>query len=101
MGRSLVGLELPEIQQLLGEGEASYRARQIYQAIYSKRVTLLDAMTNLPREMRERLAARYTFALPKVENYFDSQDGTRRYLLELEDGRSIETVLMPEQERDT
>jgi 23S rRNA (adenine2503-C2)-methyltransferase len=101
MGRSLVGLELPEIQQLLGEEEPAYRARQIFRAIYSNKVMLFEAMTNLPRELRERLTASYAFGLPKLHNSFDSRDGTRRYLLELEDGRSIETVLMPEQERDT
>jgi 23S rRNA (adenine2503-C2)-methyltransferase len=47
------------------------------------------------------LASRQTVGLPEVARVFESADGTRRYLLRLEDGRTVETVLMPEGERDT
>jgi len=101
MTQALIGLELPEIQQVLGADLPAYRARQVYQALHNKRVASFDAITNLPRSLRESLSSRYTVGLPEVENYFDSRDGTRRYLLRLADNRSIETVLMPEEGRDT
>jgi 23S rRNA (adenine2503-C2)-methyltransferase len=47
------------------------------------------------------LAGKFAFGLPEASSWFDSSDGTRRYLLELEDGRTVETVLMPEEGRDT
>src|SRR5450432_3754256 len=51
--------------------------------------------------MREDLAARHAIGLPEIARLFQSTDGTRRYLLRLEDARTVETVLMPEGERDT
>ena len=52
--------------------------------------------------MRSRgLAAGHAIGLPEMAQRFQSSDGTRRYLLRLADGRTVETVLMPEGERDT
>ena len=51
--------------------------------------------------MRSALSERFTVGLPGVSSFFDSSDGTRRYLLELDDGRTVETVLMPEADRAT
>src|SRR5450432_438644 len=51
--------------------------------------------------MREDLAARHAIGLPQVAQIYQSADGTRRYLLLLADGRTVETVLMPEGERHT
>ena len=51
--------------------------------------------------MRRELAASHTVGLPKLARRYESSDGTKRYLLELEDRRTIEAVLMPEQGRDT
>ena len=58
-------------------------------------------MAMLPARLREELAGRVAMGLPEVARRYDSADGTRRYLLRLEDGRTVETVLMPEGERDT
>jgi 23S rRNA (adenine2503-C2)-methyltransferase len=51
--------------------------------------------------LRRRLAAEHTPGLPEIASEFTSLDGTRRYLLRLSDGRTIETVLMPEEGRNT
>ena len=51
--------------------------------------------------LREDLAARHSLGLPEIARRYESSDGTRRYLLRLDDGRTVETVLMPEGERDT
>jgi 23S rRNA (adenine2503-C2)-methyltransferase len=101
MLQALIGLELPEIQQALGAAEPAYRARQVYRGLYHNKISSVEELTNLPRDLRARLATEYSVGLPEVESYFDSRDGTRRYLLRLADGRSIETVLMPEEGRDT
>ncbi|HYP06355.1 MAG TPA: 23S rRNA (adenine(2503)-C(2))-methyltransferase RlmN [Bryobacteraceae bacterium] len=101
MPQALIGLDLPEIQQVLGPGQPAYRARQVYQALYQQKVDDITGITTLPAKLREDLAQRLTFGLPSPSSWFDSSDGTRRYLLELEDGRTVETVLMPEEGRDT
>src|SRR5437588_7303437 len=51
--------------------------------------------------MREALGARHSMGLPEIGRRFDSTDGTVRYLLRLADGKTVESVLMPEGERDT
>src|SRR6266542_6873441 len=58
-------------------------------------------MPTLPAQMREAMAARHRVGLPGIDRRYESADGTRRYLLRLDDGRTVETVLMPEGERDT
>lgn len=97
---SLIGMERTDLETALA-GEPAYRARQIYQAIYQQRVTNFAAISTLPAALRRRLEQEHPVGLPKVQQRFDSVDGTKRYLLELADGRTVETVLMPEDGRDT
>ena len=96
MSQALVGLDLPEIQDALGAGQPAFRGRQVYQALYQQKVENLNEISTLPATLRQSLAERFSIGLPKAESWFDSADGTRRYLLQLEDGRTVETVLMPE-----
>jgi len=97
----LVGMELTEIQDLIGTDQPAFRARQVYHAVYRSRASSWEHVTALPAGFRSRMAETAPFGLPNVLTRYDSADGTRRYLLGLADGRSVETVLMPEQGRDT
>ncbi len=99
--RALVGMELPDLQQLLGPEQPAYRARQLYDALYRKQVANLSEVSNLPQVLRNELLTKGLLGLPAVERRFDSSDGTRRYLLRLQDNRTVEAVLMPEEARDT
>ncbi|HEY1218399.1 MAG TPA: 23S rRNA (adenine(2503)-C(2))-methyltransferase RlmN, partial [Bryobacteraceae bacterium] len=101
MSQPLVGMDLADLREALGSDQPGYRATQVYEAIYRGRATDLVSLRALPTALRETLAERLTFGLPEIARRFDSIDGTRRYLLRLEDGRTVETVLMPEGERDT
>ena len=105
MLQTVVGLELPDLQAALGPGQPAFRARQLYDAVYRQRVGELAEITNFPLQLRRDLASRLAVGLPEQEAVFTSTDGTRRYLLKLEDGRTVETVLMPEEgpesKRDT
>lgn len=101
MPQSIVGMELRDIQQALGLTEPSFRARQIYEAVYRRKVTEIAAISNLPKALRERLESDLPLGLPEIEKRFESEDGTRRYLLRLGDGKTVETVWMPEGERST
>ncbi|MGO9096922.1 MAG: 23S rRNA (adenine(2503)-C(2))-methyltransferase RlmN [Bryobacteraceae bacterium] len=98
---ALLGLEIPEIEQLLGPGQPRFRARQIYSALYRERHSDLLRLSNLPLPLRRELAATHAVGLPAIQRRFDSGDGTRRYLLELADGRTVEAVFMPEERRQT
>jgi len=81
--------------------EPSFRARQLYSWLYSKRARGFDAMTNLKKELRERLSSECTLRWPAVAERQLSYDGTRKYLFRLEDGATIESVYIPEQKRRT
>jgi 23S rRNA (adenine2503-C2)-methyltransferase len=97
----LVGLEVEEIKQLLAPDNPSYRARQLYRALYHDRREDLGQVTTLPADLRRELAASHAVGWPEVERRFESVDGTRRYLLRLRDGKTVEAVFMPETERGT
>jgi len=94
-------MELSEIRQVLGPEQPAFRARQVYDALYHQQVLDLVQITTLPGRLRQELASEHTVGLPAVEQRYESGDGTRRYLLRLEDGRTVETVWMPEETRDT
>jgi 23S rRNA (adenine2503-C2)-methyltransferase len=94
-------MDLTDLREALGPDQPGYRAKQIYEAIYRGQAANLVQISTLPARLREDLAGRHEIGLPKVAHLYQSTDGTKRYLLELEDGRTVETVLMPEGERDT
>ena len=101
MPQALVGMELSELRQVLPADQPAYRAAQVYRAIYRQKVGDLVHISTLPARVRSELAAHAELGLPELDRRYESVDGTRRYLLRLGDGRTVETVLMPEGERDT
>jgi 23S rRNA (adenine2503-C2)-methyltransferase len=101
MPQALLGMEVAELREALGPGQPEFRAKQIYHALYSEKVGDLVQISTLPAPLRRDLAANHTIGLPRLARRYESSDGTKRYLLELEDCRTIETVLMPEPGRDT
>ena len=94
----LLGLDLQELTSLVDEaGEPSYRARQLFDAIYRQRVASAGEISTLPRQFRQSLADQgREVGSPSIAKKFSSSDGTVRYLVGLEDGQSVETVWMPE-----
>jgi 23S rRNA (adenine2503-C2)-methyltransferase len=101
MSQPLVGMDLAEMCEVLGPDQPAYRAKQLYEGLYRQEAWELVQITSLPSQVREELAGRYAVDMPEVARVYDSADGTRRYLLRLADGRTVETVRMPEGERDT
>jgi len=100
--QDLLGLDRQELERLVQSlGKAPYRGRQLYHALYCRQESNLTALTVLDRDFRQALAAHYKIAYPDVEGEFISKDGSARYLLRLQDGTTIETVYMPEEERTT
>ena len=96
----LTGPELAAILQA-DLGEPAYRAEQIQHAIYRLGRRDFESMTDLPKELRARLAERLPFRLPEVAERRTSTDGSRKYLLRLQDGREVETVYLADGERRT
>src|SRR5947209_8327944 len=94
----LVGRDLQELTALVLEsGEPSYRPQQIFEGIYRRRVASLEEISTLPRSFRQLLEGQgLAVGLPTVEKKFVSSDGTVRYLMQMCDGQSVETVWMPE-----
>jgi len=90
-------MEVADIAAALGPEHPRFRARQIYEAVYRHRVTDLHLVSTLPKLLRGHLPV----GVPEIARVFDSTDGTRRYLLKLADGKTVETVWMPEGERST
>ncbi|HEY3826592.1 MAG TPA: 23S rRNA (adenine(2503)-C(2))-methyltransferase RlmN [Bryobacteraceae bacterium] len=101
MPQAIVGMELNELRQVLPEGQPAYRAAQIYRAVYRDKIGDLFQISTLPASVRTELASHAELGLPELDRRYESIDGTRRYLLRLSDGRTVETVLMPEEDRDT
>ena len=101
MAEAIVGMDVADLRELLGAGQPAFRAKQIYQSVYRTQMNDLAQMTGLPAQLRSDLASRVAMGLPDVAGRYESADGTRRYLLRLGDGRTVETVLMPEEGRDT
>jgi 23S rRNA (adenine2503-C2)-methyltransferase len=97
----LLGLDADELRAALPAGEPAWRARQLYDALYRRRVSSFDQITELPAALRQRLAEECTPGWPERAARYDSRDGTRRYLLRLADGKTVEAVFMPEEARDT
>ena len=102
MSEALVGKELGDLTALLASaGAQSFRARQLYHALYRQRIEALESVSVLPSGLRARLAQEFDTGLPEQSERFTSKDGTVRYLLRLADGKTVEAVFIPERDRDT
>jgi len=100
--QALVGKEVSDLTALLAErGQPGFRARQLYQALYGTRRENLDAIHTLPSSLRAELQESFEVGWPAVSQRIEAADGTVRYLLELADGKTVEAVFIPDENRDT
>src|SRR4029450_9818894 len=90
-----------ERQELAALLTPTYRATQIFKSVYQRWISEFDAMTDLPKSARAELVAELSINPPRVHRRFDSLDGTRRYLIGLEDAELAEAVFIPEEHRNT
>ncbi len=89
-------LQFDELEKIVVDfGQPRYRARQIADWLYQKRVQSFDEMTDLPRDFREKLAEKSSFGKIDVVRVLGSKDTTRKFLFRLSDESLIETVLIP------
>ena len=97
------GIGLAELAESLEKlGAESYRALQIFTWIYARGALTFEDMTDLPGNLRRLLNEHFHITRFSVQNSRRSVlDGTAKYLFKLEDGSTIETVFLPERERNT
>lgn len=93
--QTILNFNLKQMEEMLaGYGQKPYRARQLYSWIYRKRVSSFDEMTDLPAALIAQLKENYTIdALKEIDRQV-ARDQTTKYLFELQDGSSVEAVLM-------
>lgn len=92
---SIYSLRLDEMKEwLTANGEKAFRSGQIYEWLYEKRVQTFEDMSNLPKALREKLEAEFALTTLSTIIKQESKDGTIKFLFQLQDGYSIETVLM-------
>jgi 23S rRNA (adenine2503-C2)-methyltransferase len=90
-------LELDELEQALAAlGHPRFHARQIFQWVHKRGVTDFAVMSDLGRDLRASLEARFLITTPHVERMERSSDGTTKFLLRLADGKLIESVYIPD-----
>jgi 23S rRNA (adenine2503-C2)-methyltransferase len=92
----LLGLSPTDIAAFVAEsGEPAFRAKQILEWIYAKRATSIEAMSSLSKSLRVALAEKFMARCLTIAKVTGSEDTTRKFLLKLQDGRYVETVLIP------
>lgn len=100
--KPLIGKDLPELRILAAElGLPGYAASQIAKWLYSRRVTDIDQMTDLPKKARAALAKHYCIGRVEPLSRVESSDGTVKYLFPGAQGRNIEAVYIPDKDRAT
>ncbi len=98
--KEIIGLSREELQaELTALGEKPFRTKQIWAWLYHQGVTDFAAMTNIPKELREKLAENYVISRPKIVTEQKSSDKTHKWLLEFADGQRVEMVYIPEEDR--
>lgn len=97
-----MGMSHPELETFIADlGKESYRAAQVMKWIHQGLSDSFQGMTNLSKALREELSVRARINRPEIINALRSDDGTSKFLLRLEDGFNIETVLIPGEDHDT
>jgi len=102
----LVGLSRDAIRAALAEAgldekQAKLRAKQIWHQVYHRGATSFEQMSDIAKPQRAWLAERFKVGRPKIEVQQVSTDGTRKWLLQTDDGHDYEMVFIPDADRGT
>jgi 23S rRNA (adenine2503-C2)-methyltransferase len=93
----LSGLELHDLEAgFETRGIERFHARQVFRWVHKRGVTDPAQMSDLSRDLRARLAAEFSTAIPRIVSRSISSDGTQKFLIQLADRRSIESVFIPD-----
>lgn len=98
----LIGLSKEELASEISRiGEKPFRAKQLWHWLYHQGETDFAKMSNLSKDLRQKLSDNFTITRPKIVAEQISADKTHKWLLEFPDGQRIETVYIPEEDRGT
>jgi 23S rRNA (adenine2503-C2)-methyltransferase len=98
----LAGLELKELEAFVQSlGHKKFHAKQLYHWIWKRGVSEFSEMTNLSLELRQALGEGAMVSVPDVIKHDVSSDGTQKFVLQLADGRQIESVFIPDTPKQT
>ncbi len=99
---NLLGHTLPQLEQAMQQlGEKPFRGRQLHKWLYLVRQYDFSMMTDFSKPLRSMLEERFEFSPLQLEYSAKSKDGTEKHLFRLHDGRPVETVLIPDDDRRT
>ncbi len=100
--QSFFGLTLKDLEASIGSlGKEKFRARQLYTWIYTKSVFNFQEMTNIPKGLRKIFQDMFSTKLLEIREVLLSSDGSRKFAFAVDDDYIIESILMPEKERNT
>lgn len=100
--KDLRTLSLPELQDyFISLGEKPFRAKQVYEWLWSKNLHSIEEMTNISKALRDKIALEYEIKPISVDQLQRSSDGTIKNGVKLHDGLLVESVLIPTQTRTT
>ncbi|GAB1256655.1 23S rRNA (adenine(2503)-C(2))-methyltransferase RlmN [Aurantivibrio plasticivorans] len=99
---NILGMSQPQLEDFFRSlGEKPFRASQLMKWIHQLGVTDFAEMTNISKPLREKLVDVADISFPEVIREWDSSDGTRKFLMKVSGGSSVETVFIPEGDRGT
>lgn len=94
--RNIKDLDLEQLKSLMKElGQPAFRAKQVHQWVWERHASSFQDMSNLPKTLREELDERYTLLSLSIYTEQKSSDGTKKYLLAMADGTTVESVGIP------
>ncbi len=100
--RNILSLTEEQVREIITSwGYPDYQALNLFKWLYTKRVKDFFSMTDLPKALREKLSRRFSIEYPEVVRVEEGSDGTKKYLLSLEDGETVEAVWIPEKGHTT
>jgi 23S rRNA (adenine2503-C2)-methyltransferase len=97
---NLLGLDAAGLQRFL-QNEKPFRARQVLRWVHQRREADFERMTDIARELREKLAAGARIEAPRIVGDTLAADGTRKWLLKVDGANAVEAVFIPEARRGT
>jgi len=99
---NLMDLNLPQLESFLeGLGEKRFRAKQVMRWMHLYGEDDFTRMTDIAKSLREKLLEHAVIQPPRLLSTHTSEDGTRKWVLEVGAGNAIETVFIPEDDRGT
>ncbi|MBR1733855.1 MAG: 23S rRNA (adenine(2503)-C(2))-methyltransferase RlmN [Alphaproteobacteria bacterium] len=100
--KSILGTTLNElINEFSEKGFSKLDAKRVFPWIHPKLANSFDEMSDLPKDIREKLHTFFSLERPKCEILQESYDGAKKALLQFQDSKSVETVFIPEEKRNT